>query len=536
MGVYPMDRRFCALIASAVALVLGFNGLHVSLAEAQVPQNGASESHLSALEAQVWDKAHQLALEPYKEPAENVPDFLKKLTYDQWRDIRFKPEKTLWHDEGLPFQLQFFHLGFYYDYPVTINVVTEEGISQVPFSPDLFDYGKNEMPAEELGTLGFAGFRVHYPINKPDYHDELIVFLGASYFRALGQNLRYGASARGLAVDTALPKGEEFPHFKEFWIVKPTKDAKTLTIYALLDSPSLTGAYKFFVQPGESTAIDVKATVFRRKDVEKFGIAPLTSMFYYGENSRSYPDDYRPEVHDSDGLMIAFGSGEWLWRPLNNPSRLSISAFEAEKLVGFGLLQRDTNFDHYQDLEARYDLRPSVWISPREDWAEGHVELVEIPTTWETTDNIVAFWVPKSLPALGEPVSFSYRMSWSLSEGSPHGGGYVTATRTGKGDHEGSRRFVVDFEGGALETMPSDAGLTSVVTVTEGMEILEKILMRNEVTGGWRLVLQVRPVKGGPIEQLIPERRPRAEIRAFLKKGEDVPDVLTETWSYAYQP
>jgi len=534
-----MNKRYLALIAMVAAFALSFNALYAPVAGAQASQDKANESHpltLEALEAQVFEKARQLALEPYQEPSEKAPDFLKGLTYDQWRDIRFKPEKALWRDEGLPFQLQFFHLGFYYEYPVKINVVTDQGIVQVPFSPELFDYGKNALPKEELEGLGFAGLRVHYPVNRPDYHDELIVFLGASYFRALGKNQRYGISARGLAVDTALPKGEEFPHFKEFWIVKPTPDAKSLTIYALLDSQSLTGAYKFFVQPGENTAVDVKAAVFRRKDVEKIGIAPLTSMFYYGENSRNRPDDYRPEVHDSDGLMIALGNGEWLWRPLNNPPRLTTSAFQAEKLAGFGLLQRDTNFDHYQDLEARYDLRPSVWISPREDWGEGHVELIEIPTIWETTDNIVAFWVPKSLPALGEPVSFSYRMSWYLPKGSPHGGGYVVATRTGKGKDEGVRRFVVDFEGGALNAIPADVGLTSVVTVTEGMEILEKILMRNEVTGGWRLVLEVRPAKGGPIEQLIPERRPRVEMRAFLKKGEDLPDVLTETWSYSYQP
>jgi glucans biosynthesis protein len=498
--------------------------------------NARSIDHqIKRLEEEVWKKAQDLSLSAYEEPTLNLPDPIANLTYDQWRDIRFKPEQSLWRGSDSLLELRFYHLGFLYKTPVKINLVTSEVIEEFPFDVSLFDYGKNALSPENLNNLGFAGFRIHYPLNRDDYYDELISFLGASYFRALGKGQRYGLSARGLAVDTALPKGEEFPFFKEFWIVKPPKKSRNITVFALLDSPSLTGAYKFYIQPGEKTAVDVKASIFRRKDVEKLGIAPMTSMFYYGENSISLPDDYRPEVHDSDGLLIAYENGEWEWRPLRNLLRLDVTSFPANNVAGFGLLQRDIDFDHYQDLEARYDLRPSLWIAPRGSWGKGRVELIEIPTNWETTDNIVAFWVPEELPPLGEPVDISYRMSWHLPLGSPHGLGYVVATRTGKGSGDNTRLFVVDFIGKAVEEIPADTGLTAVVKVSDGGELVEKVLTKNEVTGGWRLAIQVKAKTVGAIEQLQPDKRPKIEIQAFLKRGDNLPDLLTEKWSYLWQ-
>jgi len=520
------------LFTMVVALLLNF----MLIFQVSVVYGSSKDSiRLESLEKEIWEMARELSLSTYQGFLGKVPESLSNLSYDQWRDIRFKPEKSVWLDKNLPFQIRFYHLGFLYDVPVRVNLVTSKGIKEFRYDPDLFDYGKNSLPVETYKNIGFAGFRIHYPLNRPDYHDELISFLGASYFRALGKNQRYGISARGLAIDTALPTGEEFPYFRDFWIVEPKKKSKHITIYALLDSPSLAGAYKFFVQPGEKTTVDVKASIFRRKNVEKLGMAPLTSMFYYGENTINRPDDYRPEVHDSDGLLIAYEADKWEWRPLLNPSRLNVSNFPANDVYGFGLLQRDTEFCNYQDLEARYDLRPSVWIAPRERWGKGRVELIEIPSTWETIDNIVAFWVPEELPQIGEPVNFSYRMSWHLPKGSPHGMGYVVSTRTGKGKDDNTRLFVIDFQGKTIEAIPADTGLTAVVTVSEGAELVEKTLMKNEVTEGWRLAFQVRVKGGSTIEQLQPDKRPKIKIQAFLKKGDNLPDILTETWSYQWQ-
>jgi len=299
----------------------------------------------------------------YRAP-EQAPPELAQLSYDQLRDIRFRPDRALWRAERLPFELEFFHLGKYQTLAVAINEISAAGVRPVRFDPRDFDYGRNRLPTARWGDIGLAGFRVHYPLNSPTVRDELGVFLGASYFRMLGRGQHYGLSARGLAIDPVRGKGEEFPRFKAFWIERPAPGAKELVVYAQLDSPRATGAYRFVLRPGDETVVDVKATLFLRAGVATLGIAPLTSMFQHGEVSPR-ADEFRPEVHDSDGLMIATGDGEWLWRPLVNPGRPLVSSFAVRELKGFGLMQRDRAFANYEDLEARFERRPSAWIEPQ---------------------------------------------------------------------------------------------------------------------------------------------------------------------------
>ena len=278
----------------------------------------------------------------------------------------------MWRNLKLPFEIMFFHRGWFYEDPVTIREITSQGVSDVAFDPDAFDYGQNKIDRGEIKGMGFAGFRVHFPVNTPAYKDEVLVFLGASYFRGLGQGQRFGLSARGLAIDTAENSGEEFPRFVEFWIERPGATAKELTIYALLDSPRATGAYRFVLAAGQRRrSLDVDAKLFLRKNVAKLGLAPLTSMFFFGGNQRPGRDDYRPEVHDSDGLSIREAGGGWVWRPLVNPKRLLVTSFALSDPGGFGLMQRGRSFERYQDLEARYDLRPSAWVEPKGSWGPG---------------------------------------------------------------------------------------------------------------------------------------------------------------------
>jgi glucans biosynthesis protein len=473
-------------------------------------------------------RAQQLATHAYEDPAGSVPRWLLDIRYDQWRDIRFRPARSLWRDRRLPFSVQFFHLGLFYDRAVRISTITPAGVEPVRFSPDLFDYGKNDFAGRVPPELGFAGFRLHYPIKTKAYQDEVIVFLGASYFRAVGKEQGFGISARGLAIDTALPGGEEFPWFREYWLVEPGKRARSLTLYALLDSPSATGAYQFVVTPGDQTRVDVKLRLFPRDAVSKLGIGPLTSMFFHGENSRGGFDDYRPEVHDSDGLLVATQNGEWIWRPLENPSQLRVASFAARSPAGFGLIQRDRHLDHFQDLEARPDLRPSVWIEPRGEWGAGHVELVEIPTREDTNDNVVSYWVPEDMPSPTAPLSLEYSMYWYGEDLKRPPGGRVVGTRRDSGTLDGGQRLVVDFEGPGLRELGPEAPVQGIVSVAGGpeqqarVEILEQHIVRNPVTGGWRLVFQLRPQDDDPVE-----------LRAFLRHGED---VLTETWSYLLVP
>ena len=306
--------------------------------------------------------------------------------------------------------MQLFHLGFLYGRPVTVNVLRDGVPTPIPYQPALFDYGRTKVDRPVPVNLGFAGFRIHYPLNTPRIFDEVIAFLGASYFRFLGRGSKYGMSARGLGVNVGGRGPEEFPFFREFWIDNPGPGAERITIMALLDSASATGAFRFEVYPGQETVLDVAATVFCRRPIASLGVAPLTSMFFTGENERRTGDDFRPELHDSDGLLIHSSSGEWIWRPLRNAQNTTVSAFSDTNPRGFGLMQRDRVFENYQDLEAFYHQRPGYWVEPIGNWGEGRVELLEIPTAAEVHDNIVAYWSPAKPLEVGQEASFAYRL------------------------------------------------------------------------------------------------------------------------------
>jgi periplasmic glucans biosynthesis protein len=306
--------------------------------------------------------AQELAQKSFQAPDSKLPEPLAHLTYDQYRDFRFDPQRALWRDQGLLFTLQLFHRGFLYTNRVDLYEVVDGVAQPIHYSPDLFTFGANPRPPD--GDLGFAGFRIHTPLNRPDYFDEVAAFLGASYFRAVGKGQGYGLSARGLAIGTAQPSGEEFPIFKTFWIERPHPGVDSIVVNALLDSQSAAGAFRFSIRPGETTIFDVEATLYPRTDIAEAGIAPLTSMFYFDGNNRFEIDDYRPAVHDSDGLLIWTGHGEQFWRPLNDPHDLQLSTFSDVNPRGFGLMQRKRSFAAYDDLEAHYELRPSLWIEP----------------------------------------------------------------------------------------------------------------------------------------------------------------------------
>jgi glucans biosynthesis protein len=469
----------------------------------------------------VEQKAKDLARKPYVRDESGMPEFLTGLDYDQYRDIRYKPEKALWRDENLPFQIQTFHRGFMFKDRVVINIVDRGNSTRLAYSPELFDFGKNQFPNPLPADLGFAGIRFHHPSRKDDIFDEIAVFLGASYFRAVGLGQLYGLSARGLAVDTGLPKAEEFPIFKEFWIEKPAKDASALTVYALLDSHRVTGAYRFVIRPGLDLTMDVTSHLYFRQGIERVGIAPLTSMFYHGENTDRFLDDFRPEVHDSDGLLIGRSTGEWVWRPLNNPRQLRISVFRDEKPVGFGLMQRDRNFDHYQDLEAGYNRRPSAWVEVLGDWGPGAVYLIEIPSDAEKYDNIVAFWVPDKATSEGKEYAYSYRLHFLLDEFTAPGGGKVAATRVGASVPDGpTRKFVVEFASPTLKLLSDKAAVEAEVSASAG-KITNIVVQKNGENDRWRLSFDLEPEK---------DKDP-VELRAMLKSGKD---ALTETWVYQW--
>lgn len=472
----------------------------------------------------VAKKAQSLAAKPYQTPKSTLPAELNALNYDQYRDIRFKPERALWRDEKLPFEVMFFHLGLFQKEAVSINEIDADGkVRHIRFDQNDFNYGQNRF--KKWGDLGFAGFRVHYPLNNPAYKDELVVFLGASYFRAIGAKQNYGLSARGLAIDTVGGNGEEFPRFSEFWLQKPTAQSKTVVIYALMESKRATGAYRFEISPGSDTVTDVQSVLFLREAVARLGIAPLTSMFQFGEN-QPHPEDFRPEVHDSDGLMIASGNGEWIWRPLINPKGVLTNSFQMDALRGFGLMQRDRSFTSYEDTEARYETRPSAWIKPTNDWGRGHVELVQLSTPDETNDNIVAYWVPATLPEKGQPLRLSYQIHWQGDKQQTPPNAWATQSRTGRGFNTlkaNEKQYVVDFKGPAIDALAADAQVKAVVSADSNGKVLETNAYRNRATNTYRMTLRV--------QQIDPSKP--VELRAFLQNNND---ALSETWTSLIPP
>jgi glucans biosynthesis protein len=480
----------------------------------------------------VAERARDLAANPYRAPVTQLAPELRELDYDAYRDIRFRPDHALWRAEKLPFELMFFPTGRSYQEAVRINTIEPAGVKRLEFDPSMFDFGRNKLDAAKLRTLGYAGFRVHYPLNAPNYKDEVVVFLGASYFRAVGQGQIYGLSARGLALDTATPSGEEFPRFAEFWIERPKPGATTLTVYGLLDSPRVAGAYKIVITPGKETSMQVNARLYAREGApkaSKFGFAALNTMFQFGENQPGQ-DDYRPEVHDSDGLSIQTSTGEWIWRPLVNPKRLLVTSFAMTDPRGFGLMQRDRAPTSYEDPEALYERRPSLWVEPVGSWGSGRVELVQIPTPDETNDNIVAYWVPDQPPLPKRPYDIAYRLRWQGVKGAdtaPANKGWVVQSRRGRGyvkQADGDLQYVVDFDGPALRALGAEAKLEPVVEVGANGELRERNLFRNQVTGAWRMTVRVKRADAGkPIEL-------RAYLQAAVKQGASSP--LTETWTY----
>jgi glucans biosynthesis protein len=469
-------------------------------------------------------RARQLAQDPFDAQVPPLPDRLAQLSYDETREIRFRRDHRLLGEAGGSFRLELFHRGPLAQRPVAIHILRDEMAEAVPYESELFDYGRTQISNHLPDDLGFAGLRLLYLLNRSDVMDELGVFLGASYFRFLSRHQRYGLSARTLAINSGM-NPEEFPFFRSFYVEEPKEAANSITLYALLDSPSIAGACRFTFAPGTATAVDVDLDLYPRVRIERLGLAPLTSMFYAGEADRRVEDDFRAEVHDSDGLLVHMRSGEWLWRPLRNPQQAMLSSFGGDDLRGFGLIQRDRLWSRYSDIEAAYEARPSYWVEPKGDWGKGRLELVELNAHEETVDNIVAFWSPaEPLQPLNRS-RFSYRMT-SLPEVSHlQPGGQTAHTIVMSLPDEGvlaRRRYVIDFAAGDLAYWAKDPGRVEAVVSGHFVRIDGASVRANPHVQGLRAVVDVAV-----------ERGQQGELRAFLRAG---PHALTETWTTLWAP
>lgn len=467
-------------------------------------------------------RAEALAHKPYEPARIRAADQIYAVDYDAYAHVRFRQECDLWADEPDGPAIAFFHVQRYAREPVTISAVENGLAREIIYSPSYFDI-PDDSPARKVPRdIGFAGFRVMNLNQKGDW----LAFMGASYFRSAGASDQYGLSARGLAIDTAIPGPEEFPRFSDFWLERA--DGGELIVYALLNGPSVAGAYRITARKTPDAVLqDVEAAVYVRRPVTKLGFAPLTSMFWYGENNREAARDWRPEIHDSDGLAIATGSGERIWRPLANPPRVMTNAFLDTNPKGFGLSQRDRAFSSYEDDGVFYNRRPCLWVEPMNQWGAGSVQLVEIPTEDEINDNIVAFWVPDGQTHKGQTFDLTYRLHWRDDEPMHSELAHVVSTRVGMGGHPGTprppgvRKFVIDWAGPVLKGLTRESGIEQVITVSRG-EIANAVIYPVQGRDTWRSVFDILARGSEPVD-----------LKVYAHQGDR---TVSETWVYQYFP
>ncbi|MFC4352418.1 glucan biosynthesis protein [Fodinicurvata halophila] len=473
------------------------------------------------------ERARQRAQDEYEPPYRPAPDVVQEIDYDAHGAIHFDKDIALYGEGPGVYPVSLFHLGRFFPKRVRIHALQDGKAREILYNPDYFDMPENSPARQMPDDSGFAGFRLHEARQRDDWKtQDWVAFLGASYFRAIGELGQYGLSARGIAVNTATGGPEEFPDFTEFYIASAPNREEAVRVYALLEGPSLTGAFRFEIRRTDGVLMEVDSHLFTRRAIERFGIAPLTSMFWYGEYNRPKMVDWRPEVHDSDGLALWTGNNERIWRPLNNPPRTVVSSFMDRDPRGFGLLQRDRDPENYLD-GVNYHRRPSLWVEPLDDWGAGSVQLVELTTDDEIHDNIVAFWVPEEPVEAGAAYHFRYRLHWLAEEPYPNEElAQVAATRIGRGGEAGTQRpegvwkFVVEFEGKVLRGRDADTAPEMEVSASRG-DISNRSTEQVPDSNRWRAIFDLDAGGEEPVE-----------LRLFLKDSDNGP--LSETWLYQF--
>lgn len=505
-GDLMLALRQCLLVFSLLLIVPG------SMTSAFA--RSASEQGEDFSRKTVVERARLLSEQPYAPPPQ-APEALRSLDYSQYRMINFQQKAAVWGDSKSRFSIQLFAPGFLYHDLIDINVVENGKSYPLRVTEKSFRVPDPEFTKvlQEVGK--FAGMRLHYPLNTEDYADEFLVFQGASYFRGVSKGQLYGLSARGLAIDVAGPEGEEHPIFREFWVERPSSKSEFIVVHALLDSRRVAGAYRFAIYPGSSLRMDIEVVLFPRENLDHVGLAPLTSMFMHGPLDHADQPDYRPTVHDSEGLAIKRGNGERIWRPLANPRELQVSAFVDENPAGFGLIQRERGFDAFHDLEAHYEQRPSAWVQPMGDWGKGYVALVEIPSNFEGNDNIVVYWSPEKGLRKGERFEYAYRLTWPND--APGSRGIASVVRSAGGhkllsDHP---EVVIDYSNLTVDNLDD---VVANATISSG-RILESQVQPNPATNGVRVLVRLA------------SDEPAAEMRVDLKVGDK---QVAETWLYRW--
>jgi glucans biosynthesis protein len=466
----------------------------------------------------VTETARNLSKQPFKASNNDLPEALKGLSYEQYVGIRNKSAANIWATENTGFSVTPLHRGFIFSTPMQINLVAQGQARRVIYDQNLYDVGKLAVP--RFGDIGFSGFSIQASQGE-DGLSDIAIFQGASFFRAMARGQNPGVMARALSIKTADPRGEEFPAFRTVWIERPTLAVNALVVHAIIDSESLTGAYRFTIRPGEATIIDTECTFFARAPVDHFGLATMSATHLLGPIDRRRSDDIRPNVAEIGGLQMLTGNGEWIWRPVANRDTLQISTFVDDKPRGFGFLQRDRDFERYQDDDQHWEKRPSLWIEPIGDWSSGGMQLVEIPTETEANDNIITYWRPKQVLTPGSETSFAYRQFWCWSPPERPNLAVTTGSYSGRGLANKRRRFIVEFSGDILADQTLAQDVKPSLSISPGALTLVRIFRYKDFK-----VFRV-------LFEFDPGNETSCEMRLVLEaSGKPV----SETWLYRWTP
>ncbi len=494
--------------------------------------------------------AKSLADNNYISPSDEDVELFEDFDIEEWQSIQHKEEKFLWKDENLPFALEFFAPGYLHQDSIEISIIEDEQSKKLQADRSLFSASSEDIIDDLPKEFNIGGFRIHYSsqnnMQNIAQYSGIASFIGATFFRGTGKNAQSGVYARGVTINTALQEGEEFPHFTHIWIVKPKKNDSKLTFYALMDSPSMTGVFTFILETGTSTIINVENTFYPRAGKElpqKIGIAPLASMFFASSQNEVLTEEELDEernihnAHNSDGLLYLDSSNNYVWRSLENPRRLSITSINNNNPSGFGLFQRNIDENSFHNKQFSYHKSSSLWIEPLSNWGNGYLELIEIPTRNDKHNNIALFWVPYTFgeQAISDEVSYSYKLYWITAGASPHLLAKVVSAKEIHAD-ENDRlcTFTIDFKGEALNALPENTGLASVIELPKEVEFVDKTLTKDNINNTWKLTFSVLlPTPESIVQTLIPARNPeKIRFKAHLIRGENLPTPLTEIWQY----
>lgn len=465
----------------------------------------------------VTEAARALAKQPFKPISADLPTPFRNLTYEQYVAVRGKPGTALWINQSLGFQIEPLHRGFIFSSPVELNIVAQGQARRLIYDAELYEFGKLTVRGN-IGDIGFSGFRILTPQDGKGFA-EIATFQGASFFRAVAQGQNPGTMARALSIKTADPRGEEFPTIRTFWIEQPSPAEDVLVIHALVDSESVSGAYRFTLRPGQATIIDTECTLFPRVSVDNFGLATMSATVASDPIDHRHPDDVRLTLAEIGGVQMSKGNNEWIWRPTSNRDTLQISTFVDEHPHGFGFLQRNRTFDYYEDDEQHWELRPSLWIEPIGDWGAGGVQLVEIPSNSEANNNIIAYWRPNQPLLAGSETSFAYRQFWCWEPPEQPALAIVTDTRSGHGLNGRRARFLVEFTGDLLGDPQQSQAVKPVLSANPGA------------------ITSIRqfPLPGSKVYRVLFELDPGNEVYSEMRlvlEADGKP--LSETWLYRW--